>query len=415
MGTFSYKARNRQGEAFEGVIEAANVREAAMEIRGRGLWVARLQELKEQEPKLAKLKAFLMKDIGPGKGQSREQALLFLRQLAVLLQSGLPVQVALRTLVAPKPEDSYQRMTAAIYRSLLQGQTLAQALGAYPYAFPESVRSLVHAGEEAGTLAEVLQQLADFLAESHESREKLKSLLVYPMVMGCMSLAAMVFMSVFILPTFAGLLRSLHAELPLPTALLLDFSEWLMGGWGLVLLPSGCILLLLAGMAVWHYQPCRLWLDRLLLRLPLIGSLYLHTDWQQMSGTLAVLTANGIPFAKAMQLVRNVPENHWLRDCLLRAQRQVEQGRTFTASVKTSFGSFCPRAVQELVLAGEQAGNLEEMLRQSAALCHVRASNTSARLQALADPVLTLVIGGVIFFVVLAMLLPLLDIIGTVG
>lgn len=413
MGKFSYKARNRQGEAFEGVIEAADAQEAAMEIRSRGLWVARLQELKLQEPMWARVKAFLMQDIGPDGGQRRECALLFVRQLAVLLQSGLPVQVALSTLVAPQPEDRYQRMTAAIYRSLLQGKTLAQSLAAYPRVFTESVCSLVHAGEESGTLAEVLRQLADFMAESHESREKLKSLLVYPVTMAFLSLGAVLFMSVFVLPTFAGLLRSLHVSLPLPTALLLDFSDWLAVGGGLAMLPLGCLIMLAGALAAWHYRPVRLALDRFCLRLPLFGKLALHTDWQQLSGTLAVLAANGIPFHRALQLAGNVPENHWLRECLLRAQRQVEQGRTFTAALGAGFGSCCPRAVRELVLAGEQAGNLEEMLRQSASLCHVRASNESARLQALADPALTLVIGGVVFFIVLAVLLPILDIIGS--
>ena len=415
MGKFRYMAKNRQGESFAGVIEAAGIQEAAMGIRSRGLWVARLQELKEQEPAWDKIKKFLMQDIGPGSGGRREWAMLFLRQLAVLLQSGLPVQVALDALVVPEPEDGYQRMTAAIHQSLLRGQTLAQSLAAYPRAFPESVRSLVHAGEESGTLADVLQQLADFLTESHESREKLKSLLVYPAVMGVLSLGAVVFMSLFVLPVFAGLLRSLHASLPLPTALLLDFSEWLAGDWGMAMLLLGCMIILAGALAAWSYPPLRLVLDRLCLRLPLLGRLVLHTDWQQMSGTLAVLTANGIPFDRALQLTRNVPENHWLRECLQLAQRQVEQGMTFAAALSASFGSFCPRAVQELVLAGEHAGNLEEMLRQSASLCHVRASNTSARLQALADPALTLVVGGVVFFAVLSMLLPILDIIGSLG
>ena len=397
---FAYQARNRSGERFSGTLEADSLQAAAQAVRQRGLWIARLEEVHTTSAHAAFVSWFQQRSPGP------RLVLLFCRQLSVLLSAGLPVHEALKALLVPGETGFYQQLLSGLVQSVVQGKTLADAMSNFPGVFSPTIISLVHAGESGGSLENVLCRLADFQEKSYAAREKLKSVLLYPAILGMTTLAAFCFMMVFILPAFATMLLNLHTELPLMTRGLLAISAT-MQQHGLLVLLATVVTIVVAGM--FYQRPTvRLWVDRLRLQLPLYGSLCRSADWMLVLGTLSLLLETGIPLHQALGMVRTVAGNHYLQQQLKQVQQAVERGRAMADSLCSC--RYFPTMARELVKAGEQAGNLEQMLQKAGDFCAVTAENESQRLQALAEPLAILLVGGLVFCFVLSIILPLLSV-----
>lgn len=398
MTEFAYQARNRSGDRFSGTVEADTLHAAAQVVRQRGLWIARLEEKHSSAAEATGHSWLRRRPAGP------RLVLLFCRQLSVLLSAGLPVHEALKALQVSGQADFYQQLISGLLHSVVQGKTLADAMRGFPRVFSPTVISLVQAGETGGALETVFGRLADFQERSYAAGEKMKSVLLYPLILGATTLVAFCFMTVFILPAFASMLLNLHTELPLLTRILLALSA-LVQEHGLVLLMT------LGGIAAAAYTLCqrpaaRLKLDLMCLRLPLYGSLRRDADWMLVFGTLSLLIQTGIPLHQALGMVRTVAGNHYLQLQLGQVQQAVERGRSLADSLRSC--RYFPGMVRELVQAGEQAGNLEQMLQKAADFCAVTAGNESQRLQALAEPLAILLVGGLVFCFVLSIILPLL-------
>jgi general secretion pathway protein F/type IV pilus assembly protein PilC len=399
MAAYAYKARNQSGELFTGKIKAASRREAAHEIRAKGLWVASLRELEPVPMSKAKSrKSFLSAQ------PSRLEVVLFCRQLAVLLSAGLPVHKALQALCQPNGKGAYQQMLGRLLEEVTQGKPLHEAMNGFPKVFSARIVSMVKAGEAAGALDILFLRLADFLEKSFAAQEKLKSVLLYPLILAVTTLLALLGITVFILPTFASLLTDFRAELPLPTKLLLELS--------VILQQHGMVVTVLIGFFVlavviaWHQPAVRYYLDAWQLRIPLYGRLVCYAEWQILLGTLAVLLANGICLHEALKLLPAATHNHYLQAVISSTCSAVERGQLLGA-VWYQCDAF-PEVLREMVMAGDMSGELEGMLAKGAELCAVIAENESARLQSLAEPVAIFVVGGLVFFFALSVLLPLL-------
>ena len=411
MGIFHYRARNNHAELFTGEVTAKDIHVAAMQIRSKGLWVVQLEEEVPRCPWWEKVTAFLMQDISiPGISASlgREEEALFLSQLSSMLQAGLPLPKALCAMGRYGEQESYQKLKKQLEHDVSAGRSLWESMARYPQVFSETVRACVKAGEASGSLGEILQQLSWYLKKSLKARGKLKSALVYPAILLAMMVISISIVAVFVLPTFANLLENLQGELPWSTALMLEAANFL-GGWQGKALLLGLMLALVCGVAAMlKEQRCRLRIDRTLLSLPALGRLIMHLEWLQILGTLAVLLKSGIQLAAALKMVRAVPQNSYLRNCLDKIGRKVEQGQTFMDSL--TLCQFVPWQVQELIAAGEEAGRLEEMLSESAALCQEQAGQEAERMIALVEPALTLVMGLLLLFLVMAIIMPVLNV-----
>ncbi|WP_177220789.1 type II secretion system F family protein [Selenomonas sp. GACV-9] len=400
MTAFAYEARNRTGELFTGEIRADSRKEAAHQIRAKGLWVASLKELKPARP-LTGQKVWQVFDARPAK----LEVVLFCRQLAVLLSAGLPVHEALGALRQQSSGSSYQRMLEKMLADVMQGKSLHEAMGSFPQVFSVRMVSLVKAGELAGSLDGMFSRLADFMEKSFAAREKLRSVLLYPFILGVTTFLAFVAMTVFILPTFAAMLANLQAQLPLPTRILLQLAAIMQQhGGGVLLLLS---LLLLTVIFAWRQPRIRVHVDRWRLQIPFYGRLASYSEWLMLLGTLAVLLENGIRLHEALQLLPEVTDNFYLREVIAGAHKSVERGRSLVEAWRGC--QVFPAALQEMVMAGEKSGELEFMLKKGAELCAVIAENESQRLQAMAEPAAIFLVGSLVFFFVLSVILPLLE------
>lgn len=397
---YHYEASNRQGKIFKGTVAAGSRQEAARQIKRQGLWItAPLQAEEENTKGRWDFSSYL-----PGRKVDDTQIALFCRQLAVLLSAGIPVHEGLKALLAGKRKDAYARLMQELYQQVLQGKSLAVAMEETHNFSPRMIR-LVATGEQTGKLETVFGRLADFLAQTVKAREQLKSVLLYPMIIGLTALAMLVFMVLFILPTFATMLNGLQTELPWPTKVLLLFADFLQLHGGEALWLGGMLVL---GAVVLAQQPwIRYHYHRLVLALPLVGALARHSAWSLVLGTMAMIMENGIALHEGIKMAAPVSGNRYIESELLQVQAKVESGSSLIAAL-SACGTF-PVILYEMLEAGEQAGQLEVMLTKAAAFCQVQAENESARLQALAEPAAIFIVGGLVFFMVMAVIMPLLS------
>ena len=392
MGVFQYEARNRAGEFFAGTVEARDEREAAGLIRRRGLWVAALHLQCEEAAGAPAVSRWRQQLAGAlAKTPPAKLRVLFLRQMAAMMQAGMPVHQALQALAKSDADRAYQSLLQQLLAGILAGRPLHERMAMHPAVFPAS-------------LCQIFAQLADFEEHRYEAREALKSALLYPVILLVVSLVALVLMAVFVLPAFAVMLQDLQAELPWTTRFLLALMDFVSGH--LAALLIGSALVVLASIALVRDMRTRTVLDGWLLKMPILGPLQRASAWRILLELFAVMLKNGIPLTTALAMAADVPANRHIA-CEMKALRtQVESGQPFAASLRQL--TSCPRLLVELLMAGEVTGTLDAMMEKAAAFAAADARHRSARVEALAEPVMIFVVGGMIFFFVLSIVLPLL-------
>ena len=396
MRTFSYRARAADGTSVRGTIAAASEPDAVRVLAAEGKAVLHLKERRS-----VSLPAVL----GGRGGITAEERIAFLHELAALLAAGLPVHEALARLVDEAGAGAYGRMVSSLHAEVLRGLSLSQGMEMQADSFPKTLIGMVRAGEESGRLAEILQEAASVFTEAQMLRESLRGALAYPLFLCIATLLSMLLMTVFVLPIFSALLRDLGTDLPLPTQMLLTLSDFIAGQPYLIsaAVTGGCIALFL----LFRLPSLRLFADGVLLRIPVLGMFVRLTAWQMILRTLAILLRSGIRLDCAMGLARMVTENRALAHHLARMEQRLVEGRTFAQVIADA--PSLPPLIRGMLSAGEAAGDLERLLQHAADYCRRRAGAYAARIEALAEPVMIVIIAGMIFFVVLSVLLPIFD------
>ena len=383
MKSFSYRACATDGTRVKGTVTAEHPVEAVRSLAAEGLTVVDLKE-RRCLLRVGDIRLWCL-DV-----PSEEERIALFEELAALLAAGMPVHEALGQIAAGADAASaYGRLVAALHADVLCGTALSQAMERRPRVFSPSVVGMVRAGEESGTLDHIFAETAAFLTEAHTLRESMKSALAYPLFLLVATGFSIVLMTMFILPVFASLLRDLGAEPPLPTRLLLQAADVFTTHPYLVL---GAAVLLLVGMIA-------------LVRV--LGRFLRFSAWGMILRTLAILMHSGIRLDCAVHLARSVAGNCVLVRSLGRVEERLMQGRTLAYALAQE--GQLPQLLQGMLAAGETAGDLERLLRRSADYCKHVSKQLAARIEALAEPIMIVVIGLVIFFGVLSFLLPVFE------
>lgn len=397
MRTFSYHARAEGGISLRGTITADSAPAAVRALAAEGKIVLRIREEN----------GFRLPDVPlMWGGITAEERIAFLHELAALLEAGLPMHEALAHLRAGVSErSSYGRLIAALHAEVSRGMPLSQTMEMRPAAFPESLVGMVRAGEESGHLDTILCEAAAALTEAHVLRESLRSALAYPMfLLGATALSVLV-MTVFILPVFAALLRDLGTQLSLPTRMLLALSDVVLAQPYLVAAIIAAVCL--AAVLLLRIPSLRRYGDAVLLRVPVLGMFVKLSEWQMILRTLALLLRSGIRLDRAVGLVRSVTGNRAIAHHLARMEQSLVEGRTLAQIVLHE--PYLPALLRGMLAAGEATGDLQHLLQHGADYCRRRAGTYAARIEALAEPLMIVLVGAVIFFVVLSVLLPIFD------
>ncbi|MFG0805243.1 type II secretion system inner membrane protein GspF [Pseudomonas fluvialis] len=405
MAAYAYLALDAQGRQHKGLLEADSPRQARALLRERQLSPLQVNAARAREDEQPRHGLRL------SRGLSAAELALLTRQLATLIQAALPIEEALRAAAAQAASARVKGMLLAVRSGVLEGQSLAQSLAAFPAAFPELYRATVAAGEHAGHLGLVLEQLADYTEQRQQSRQKIQLALLYPLILMIASLTIVGFLLGYVVPDVVKVFVNTGQSLPTLTRGLIAVSA-LVKHWGwliLLLLAGGLVLLRL-----WLRPPTRRqrW-HALQLRLPLFGRLLRATQTARFASTLAILCRSGVPLVEALAIAAAVIGNLHIRHKVMLAAQQVREGSSLTRALQAS--EEFPPMMLHMIASGEKSGELEQMLARTARNQENDLAAQVALLVGLFEPFMLVFMGGVVLLIVLAILLPILSLNQLVG
>ncbi len=405
MAAFEYLALDAKGRQQKGVLEADSARQVRQLLRERQLSPLQVSATRTRE------QASNDGHFSFVRGLSARDLALVTRQLATLIQAALPIEEALRAAAAQSTAPRIEAMLLAVRARVLEGHSLAASLKEFPAAFPELYRATVAAGEHAGHLGPVLEQLANYTEQRQQSRQKIQLALLYPLILMATSLIIVGFLLGYVVPDVVRVFVDSGQTLPALTRGLIALSD-LVKTWGWLM-----VLLLLAGgfglrWALRDEQVKRRW-HGFLLRVPLVGRLVRATDCARFASTLAILTQSGVPLVEALGIGAQVIANRVIRAEVVLAAQKVREGGSLTRALEAS-GQFPPMMLH-MIASGERSGELDQMLARTARNQENDLGAQIALLVGLFEPFMLVFMGVVVLLIVLAILLPILSLNQLVG
>jgi general secretion pathway protein F len=330
---------------------------------------------------------------------------IFTRQLATLLKAGIPLAEALGALTEQSDNKKLEMILAEIRQKVNEGTALAEALSAHPTVFPELYTNMVRSGEAAGNLDAVLARLADFLDAQHALRSKVSGALTYPIIMTVLGGVVLMVLMIVVVPKITTVFEDVGKALPWNTEILIAISGFMGSYWWLIFLGAIGIYL---GVKRWVRKPKgRAIVDRLKLRLPLVGPLVRYVSVARFARTLATMLASGVPVLTALEIVKKVLNNTVLEKVVEEARDAIREGESIAAPLKRS-GQF-PSMMVHMVAVGERSGQLETMLENVAGAYERDVDAKVARLTTMLSPMIIVGMALIVVFIVFSILQPILD------
>ena len=407
MTTFAYRAADRRGHTVDGVVEAADLREAVERLQRETYYPIRVVPRDAAAPAASGATWRPARLPWRARRVAGRDLVAFTQRLATLVEAGVPLDRALAIQAELAPTERLRAITRAVLADVRGGASLADALGTHhPHPFSRLYVNMVRAGERGGVLETTLARLAEFLEEARALREALVSSLIYPTLLTVVGAAAVVFLMTFVIPRFADIFRDLGGAIPAPTRVLLAVSEWLRRFWWL--LGLGGLGAALGARLTLSSPAGRLRVDRFALRLPLLRDVLLEYEVARLSRTLGTLLHSGVPLVSALVLVKETIGNQHLAGAVGGLGEGVKRGAGLARPMAAA-GIF-PALAIHMVRVGEETGRMEEMLLKVGATFEADTRSRLKRLIAMAEPAIILVMGLVVGFIVVAMLLAIFSI-----
>ncbi len=399
MPLFDYSGFDAAGKKVSGTTEAAGRRTALLKLREAGIFATDLQEERAAATGGSRFTWQLGRKVATGELAGAT------RQLATLLGAGLPLDETLGSVAEQIEHAGLAKALTRVREDVIQGDSLHQAMGRHERIFPVLYSNMIQVGESSGTLDQVLARLADFLEDQARMRSRINAALAYPVLMAIIGTGVLMFLIAFVVPKVTRMLEDLDRALPLPTLLLIRSSDFLGRWWWLLLLLAAAGLFALRRYVA--TDAGRLRLDALLLRAPLIGKLNLQIATARLTRTLATLLHSGVPLLSALDISSTLLPNRVLRQALDATAIAVREGEGLAGPLKRS-GVF-PPMVAQMAAVGEQSGELEGMLLRVSDTFEHQVELAISGLLSLLEPVMILIMGSVVGFIVMAILLPIFE------
>ena len=396
---YEYRARDSRGQIQTGTILAENETAVAVFIRNKGYYVTKIKESQNRESlsvMLQNMQTVSTKDLA-----------VMCRQFSTMLEAGLPMLSCLNVMVEQTENPRLKDCLKDAYKAVQEGSSLAKALHAHPRVFPDIMIAMIEAGEVGGVMDTIMNRLAVHFEKEHRLNEKVKSAMTYPAVVVSLAFIIVGFIVTFVLPTFLKLFENLKTELPWSTRVLLWVSSLIQNYWWL-LIPT--MILGVLGVGVVFRRPdARLWLDGVLLHMPVFGSLWRKIAITRFSRTLSTLVRGGVPIIAALEVVKRTTGNLKMTQALTASQESIREGKDLSTRLASS-GLFPPMVVQ-MVAVGEESGQLDNMLDKIADFYDAEVEDLVGRLSSLIEPIMIVVLGAIVGFVIVSIMIPIFDVI----
>ncbi|OGH63272.1 MAG: type II secretion system protein GspF [Candidatus Lindowbacteria bacterium RIFCSPLOWO2_12_FULL_62_27] len=401
MPVFEYKAMDAAGKDMNGLIEAASEKLASARLREMGL---RPYQVKEKKEAAGFSIPFLQR------GVKTEETTMFTRQMATLLDAGLPLLRALTILQDQAENPKLKELITTLSSDIQSGSSFSDALSKHKRVFQPLYYNMVKAGEIGGVLEKVLNRLAEFAEKEQELRTKVKGAMTYPAVMALVATTVVTFLMIKIIPTFATMFLQMGVALPLPTRVVMTISNFLVGYWWM------CILGIIGAIIAlnWYDQPGRgrLQCDKVRLKLPVFGDLIKKVAISRFTRTLGTLVASGVPILQAIKIVKDTIGNEVLAAVMDDVSASISQGETISKPLHKS--KVFPLMVTHMIAVGEETGSLDSMLTKIADNYDLIVDETVNALSSLIEPLMVVAMGGAIGIIVMAMFFPMFEMINLV-
>jgi type IV pilus assembly protein PilC len=399
--TYTYRVRDRQGKLVSGSLMGDN----------QQVVMAKLREMGYVPIQVAEKKAGMNIEIQlrPGHVKPKELS-VFSRQFATMVNSGLPILRALAILSEQTESKNLAKVITDVRLDVERGSSLSGAMAKHPKAFNNLYAAMIRAGETGGVLDSVLLRLADNMEREVELRQRIKSAMTYPVVVLCMVSLIMMAMLLFIVPQFKGIYATLGGQLPLPTRLLLGVSDLVRKFWYLWIVFTVVAVILFRR---YKKTPAgRAQVDALKLRVPVFGPLFHKSALSRFAGTLSILLRSGVPILQSLDIVTETVNNAVLSKAVSDIQNSVKEGESIAGPLG-KHAVFPPMVVQMLAV-GEETGSVDSMLEKVAQFYDNEVAATVDALTSLIEPLMIAVIGGAVGLAVIALYLPMFNVINLI-
>jgi general secretion pathway protein F len=402
MPVYDYKALDTRGKTTTGIIDAESAQLARQKLRATGVFPVLVKEVEQSGAR-------------KGTGESRgiqlfnrvrsSDVTLNTRQLATLLEAGFPLVSAIDTLIPQINSQSFKKVMSQVKSAIVEGSSFADALALHPRVFSPLYVNMVHAGESSGTLEIVLTRLADIAESQQALTNRVRAKLAYPVFMAIFGALVLFFLLAVIVPSITSIFSDMKQALPAPTRLLIAISGFLKSYWWVLLLCAAGLVGFQKSLK--RTEKGRYWLSRLALSMPVSGSLTRKLAVARFSRTLGSLLENGVSMLTALGIVKNIVENLLIAQTIDAATESVGKGQGLADSLNEHHAF--PYLSIQMIQVGEQSGTLETMLGRVASVYENEAEATLLSLTSLLEPIMILVMGTFIAFIVLSIMLPILE------
>ena len=401
MAVYEYKGLDGAGRITKGIIDADSPRLARVKLRRSGIFPTDIMTDRHAKKSVAQGVS-----IGELFRRIRSQDIsIMTRQMATLVGAGLPIVEALNALIDQTENVRLKKVITQVREGVNEGSSLSDAMSRFPKVFSELYVNMINAGESSGALDIVLKRLADFMESQVMLKNKVVSALSYPLILVLVGIAVLSFLLVYVVPKVVRIFDELQQALPIPTIVLISVTDFLGDYWWALLIVIGGILLALRQYAATESGHRNY--DRLILKLPITGKLLRIIVTTRFARTLAILLNSGIPLLRSMDIARAVVNNVVISGAIESAKEGVREGESIAEPLRRS--EVFPSMVTHMIAVGEKTGELEGMLFKVSEAYDNEVETTISRITSLLGPLVILVLGAIVLFIVLAILLPMFE------
>ncbi len=397
MAAFDYKALDEKGRQKKGIIEADSSRQVRQQLRDKGLTPLSVEITAEKKEGVGTFSS-------RGKRLSVRDLSLITRQIATLIQAGIPIEETLSAVSAQSEKPQVKGMMLAIRGKVLEGHTLADSMAEFPNAFPKLYRSTVAAGEHAGHMDLVLNRLADYTESRQAARQKIQLAAIYPIILSVVAISIVIFLLTYVVPDIIEVFVNNGQELPALTQALLVVSSFL-SNWGLII-----FVLMVIAFSVFQFflkkDNFRFAVHKKILATPFISKISKGMNTARFASTLSILNSSGVPLVDAIRISGEVLSNDCLKSSIMDASVMVSEGSSLTNSLEKT--GYFPPMMLHMIASGESSGELDQMLERTARNQENDLEGLISTLVGLFEPLMLLVMGVVVLIIVLAIMLPIL-------
>lgn len=411
---FKYKAKNAEGKIKEGELEAESQLELARSLREQGFYIieAESEEAEKDSSKSKQLAQLDLKVVTEKiKGVALEEKMMFSRNLSVMISSGIPLTRALEVLKKQTQSPTFKKTITKVISDVQKGTSFSDAIGKHPKVFSRLYVSMIKAGEATGTMDDTLNTLSDQLEKQHELRAKIRGAMTYPIVIIIAMIVIGILMMIMVIPQLKDVFSSVDAELPATTQFIISLSDFLAVYWWtlLIIIPAFVFALVKISKTPWGGRGFA-WM---FLRAPVVKELSKKINNATFSRTLSSLINGGVPILEALKITSDTVTNVYYRESILEASTKVQKGNNLYEVLKTYPKLYTPLML-EMIEVGEESGKLSDLLQRVAEFYEAEVSDATDNMSSIIEPILMLVIGGVVGFFAVSIMQPIYGMLGNI-